>query len=193
VCLITTFKYLTNPILPQPSTRYLLIEGKVSGIKVLQSSNKSVAKMRWSVRQSALTTSKLSSGKKWIKNQLYLRRRTFTEKRSTIDTSFKYKNYAFLSVTRTPLHSRLRQKKEKQHPKLISIFLFIILVSLFLFDPVTQAIGDGGTWSFQFFWNRNIKGVCNPNFQLFIFELNKNKFFMNFDLGFRVMSPRKLN
>jgi len=92
-------------------------------------------------RQSASAASKFCSRKKKIKNQLYLRRCTFTEKRcSTINTPFKHANYAFLSVTQTTLHSRLRQKrKEKQHPKLV-FFLYIILVSLFSFD---QAMGPG--------------------------------------------------
>jgi len=70
--------------------------------------------MRWSektIRSSSIQA--LFTKKK--KKQLYLRRCTFTEKRcSTIDTPFKHTNYAFWSVTQTPLHSRLRQKMKKK-------------------------------------------------------------------------------
>jgi len=38
-----------------------------------------------------------------------------------------------------------------------------------------------------------LKGILNPNFRPFSFELNKNRFFkMNFDLVFRVLWPQKL-
>jgi len=36
---------------------------------------------------------------------------------------------------------------------------------------------------------RSLKGVLNPNFRPYNFELNKNRFFkMNFDLGFKVLT-----
>jgi len=48
-------------------------------------------------------------------------------------------------------------------------------------------------WSLKLIEILSVKGVLNPSFWPFSFELNKNRFFkMNFDLGFRVLRPRKL-
>jgi len=74
VCLIATFEYLTNPVPPQSSIRYLLIRKCIRNC-----SNKNVAKMRWSEKTIRASSIQALFTKKRIKSQPYLRRCTFTE------------------------------------------------------------------------------------------------------------------
>jgi len=58
-----------------------------------------------------------------------------------------------------------------------------IKISLKIIEPISQQVKSQVN-KFQL----KLKGVLNPNFRPFNFELKKNGFFgINFDLGFKVL------